>query len=177
MDFTKLNERLTAVLGSLSRTERRFIRAVAILAAALSTALVTLQYIELTQLSLVEAQSWGMTSYALTDFWLRLRTALALIVNLVCIYRFRPKGFLGSAMPLFWVIIEYILWFRWSLRLKEALDIGRLPEPSILGFYHAVSWDMAVLGLTILLVAWTVRSFWSARIIMSPRLESPATEG
>lgn len=158
MDFPKLNAKLITVLSSLSRTERRFIRVVAILAAVVSTALVTLQYIELTQLRPVEVQSWGMTSYDLTDFWLRLRIAVALVVNLVCIYRFRPKGFLVSALALLWVVIEFILWFESSLRLKEALDIGHLPEPSILGFYNAVWWDLVVLCSTMMLLAWAIKT-------------------
>lgn len=158
MDFTKLNAKLTAVLSSTSRTERHFIRAVAILAALLSTTLVTIQYIGISQLRPVELQSWGMTSYDLTDFWLRLRVAVALIANLVFIFRFRPRGFLVSTGALLWVVAEYTLWFIWSLRFKEALGTGHLPEPEIAGFYKAVLWDMVILGSTTMLLAWTIKT-------------------
>jgi len=161
MDFTKLSANLTAVLSSLSWTERQFIRALVTTAAALSTVLVTIQYIGLTQLRPGEPEAFGMTSYDLTDFWLRLRVAVALIVNLASICRFRPKGFLVSVGALSWVVAEYTLWFVWSRRFKEALGIGHLPDPQVAGLYKAVRWDVVVLGSTLVLFAWAIKTLVS----------------
>ena len=99
-----------------------------------------------------------MTSYDLTDFGLRLRVAVALIVSLVCICRFRPKGFLVSVGALLWVVAEYTLWLIWSLRFKETLGVGHLPDPQIAGLYKAIPWDMVVLGLTLMLLAWAIKT-------------------
>lgn len=158
--YTRLRTRLEQRLAD-SLTEKRAVRIIATSAAMLAVALPILQLIEINRLlDPSEPSLWGVIiSY--TSFWLRVRIGAALAVNAVAIWPFKPKGFFVSTLAMSWAVVEYVLWLSWSLRVKESLGIGRLPESSTFGLYTANLLDVIVLGFALLVFSWIVKKLAS----------------
>ena len=137
--------------------EKTILRGLAILLCALSIILFVNEFIRINQIrTSVESGVWSVIiSYTL--LWRKGRIAIALIVNLIAMWSLKPKNFLLSAVPLVWVIIEYIYWFNISLQNKVYSGENGLPEPNTLGFYPATWLDIAVLSLALVLFAWSIK--------------------
>lgn len=141
MDYSRLQKTLTSHLATISDVERRCVRILATVAALSAIALPILQFVEVNLLlSPGEGSEWGViVSY--TSFWLRVRISAALAVTSAGIWPFRGRGFLVSVVSMAWVVVEYALWFTWSLRVRESLGIGHLPEPNAADLYAATWFD------------------------------------
>jgi hypothetical protein len=157
MRYARFHTNIEGKLIGRPITERTILRLISILAAALALALAIIQFIEIDRvLDQHEYSLWGVTiSY--TTLWLRIRIAVAHAINSTVIWPFKPKSFLISALTMLWVIIEYVLWFNWSFRVRESLGTGHLPEPSAAGLYAAIWPDLIVLLLTLVIVVWIVK--------------------
>lgn len=167
MDYGRLQKTLTSHLATISDIERRCVRILGTVAALSAIALPILQFLEINRLtSPGEGSEWGViVSY--TSFWLRVRIAAALAVTSVGIWPFRGKAFLASLVSIAWVVVEYALWFTWSLRVRESLGIGHLPEPNAVGFYAATWFDILVLLFALTIAVWIAK-------ILSTSLKSSA---
>jgi len=158
MNRKRLQAGLARRLAAVSHAERNCVITISTLAAGLAIVLPIIQIIEINNLlSPQEGFTWGViVSYA--SFWLRVRIALALIINSIGIWPFRAKSILVSAFAIAWVVAEYTLWLSWSIRVREGLGVGRLPEPSAAGFYGAIWLDIVVLILAIVVLGWMIKT-------------------
>ena len=163
MKYERLQATLDRSLATASMTERRVLRIIATLAAALAVGLPIVQFIEIDRLlNPNEPSLWGVIiSY--TSFWVRVRIGVALTVSSIAIWPFRSKPFLVATLAMAWAMAEYLLWLSWSIRVKESLGIGRLPEPSVGGLYTANWLDLIVPIFALVIVAWILKIFASLR--------------
>jgi hypothetical protein len=167
MDFGRLQKTLTSHLAAISDIERRCVRILAIVAALSAIALPVLQFLEINRLlSPGEGSEWGViVSY--TSFWLRVRISAALAVTSAGIWPFRGKSFLVSVVSMAWVVVEYALWLTWSLRVRESVGTGKMPEPNAAGLYAATWFDILVLLFSLTMAVWIAK-------ILSTSLKSSA---
>jgi hypothetical protein len=81
-----------------------------------------------------------------------------LVLAIVCLRR--PwGGVLNGILAGLFVLINYVLWYMWTQRLKQISEGGRVypdtPLNNLLADAHA--WHVIVLGLTICLLVWQSR--------------------
>lgn len=149
--------KLTAALDSRSWIEKSTVRGIFVIASALAVYSAWETYLGIRWLeNLPDGGLWGITiSYSM--LWLRVRIATALAVNSLLVWGFKAKALMSGVLPLLWVAGEGVLWFVWSLRLRNSLGIGRLPESSVPGLYRSEWPDAAVLALTFALMLWAAK--------------------
>lgn len=164
-----LSKKIDQHLSAIPDTEKNVARFFSILAAVLIIGIVSVELSKVFFRPSYPDSSDGRVS-VLFDFsfvFRKLRIGLALVINLIDIWPFKMKRYFISTLSLVWAVIEYALWFKYSLFLKangEALGLSGLPEPNTLGFYPATLWDALALVLVIALFIWNMKLYLSILI-------------
>jgi hypothetical protein len=91
-------------------------------------------------------------------FMMHIRIAVALLLSMGAFLSRRALGLFLSALALVWVILEYVVWFLWSVRIKANADIDAFPSsvPHALNLYGATIWNVVVFTMVIAALAWTI---------------------
>ena len=103
---------------------------------------------------------------------LRERIAIAITITAICLFWRSSTRFLVAALPLGWLVIEYACWLSRSLKVKryyDALGVVRWPEGRTFGFVGATWWDVVLMLLTMLILAWWTKTLYC--VLHWPRLE------
>jgi len=160
-------------LSSISWSERTFVRAIAIVAAALSIVAAIGESLHVYRLLDSAGSPWSVAiNYAVV--WRRYWISAGLTVSLVAIWPFKAKRYILAALALAFVTIQYLSWFKESIRVKEyynILGVNHIPEPSVASLYGATWWDILALGSYLLLFAFvaktiltiSISSIWAVR--------------
>ena len=157
----------------ISYRKKFFVRSVATIAAAVGIILLIYEYIGILRVRNAPDLIWSLI-IDYTYLYRKLRVAIALILNLVAIWPLKMRRCLISVLALLWCLIEYGIWYFLSQKLKESAGINRLPEPSAMGFLGATWWDILLLVLIVVLLAWTIKLLMA---FLMPSRHEPDNEG
>jgi hypothetical protein len=168
--YKYFNLKLNHVLVSVSKGGRYVVRSIAALLAAIALALLIDEFVRIE--GWLNTSPWSVT-IDYTSLFRKERIASVLITYLITVWPLKPKRYLISAVALIWIAVEYAVWFNHSLRIKEnmsILGIDRLSERIAAGFYGGSWWDVIVLGLTLALLLWCLKTLIS--VFISPPFDS-----
>jgi hypothetical protein len=81
-----------------------------------------------------------------------------LVFAIICIRR-QWAGVLNAILSGFFVLINYVLWYSWTQRVRQVSESGRIYPDTTLNnlLADAHAWHIVVLGITICLLGWEVR--------------------
>ena len=125
---------------------RRIVIAVLVLIGTVYVSLLVAEDISSSQ-DVEAARQLGVTidlDYRFTG--MKWRIALALIVAMLALWPRTKKWFLISAIALAWLVVEYAMWYAYSLRGRAEAG-GTKPVPSTAYLYRATWIDIVILAI------------------------------
>jgi len=168
--YDRFRQRLQACLESLADLEVNTIKITVAAAGSLALIFAVRETMEILRLNSAESP-WAI-EFNCGYLCPRFRIAIAMALTAGCLVSLSPTRFLISILPLGWVVTEHLFWLSRSLKIKQyydSLGVYQWPEGRTLGFVGATWWNVLLMLLTTLILAWWTKTLYC--VLHWPHLE------